>query len=576
MLSPMNWKPIRLSMNGPAITHLFFVEDMVLFPKASLEQLQVLRRLGFCVEGTMEKRKKHKKLIEPESNDYLSKEEQNGSDETLAAKAAEQSSFNITSRSQKAAPLQPNSPHHPVQQGQPAVHLAPSTSPFWLPQRPSCQFPAVTLPATFQPFTSMAAVGTNWQTSPTNGGTSQGSQHQVPNIYYHFSPYPGFPAGPWDPSSWWTHGQQTQPSFNYTFPGSYACFSSEPPPMTNCSATFGESSQRGIIRPMAKLSQKHQQLWQAQSMENVQLWRIMGQLQSEIDDCKNRLIKLEAEVLSLKPSAVEPSAQVIRTGLSGVASKKGRPKRSVPLANVSASPDESHPQARGRKPAANKVQPEPRTLVYEKVVLNKVGKIAQSTLSTRKDNGEKITFDTTYNSVDLEVNGSNLPMTAFHNQAQQESPGIQICGMTTNSSLELKAAADKVDDSKDARQAKQNTGVSAKHMEGTNGETLTLPTSFGTEEPRRNIYNQSLYENGYVMRQGGKLIPGWSFVNEEDVSDELDDAVMLSAKNEKEEEMGDAVSSGSEEIAQTIEDSVAVVKGTVVVPRGHGLEHQQL
>ncbi|KAK8498947.1 hypothetical protein V6N13_028969 [Hibiscus sabdariffa] len=543
----------------------------------------------------MEKRKKHKKLIEPESDDYLvmSKEEQNGSDETLAAKvtkngnssqdpsslndrywhilqgpyttqqAAEQSSFNITSqippvasRSQQAAPLQPNSPYHPVQQGQPAVHLAPSTSPFWLPQRPSYQFPTVTLPATFQPFASMAAVGTNWQPSPTNGGASQGSQHQVPNICYHFSPYPGFP-GPWEPSSWWTLGQQTQPSFNYTFPASYACFSSEPPPMTNCSATFGESSQRGIIRPIAKLSQKHQQLWDAQSMENVQLWRIMGQLQSDIDDCKSRLIKLEAEVSSLKPSADEPSAQVIQTGLSGVASKKGRPKRSVALANASASPDGSHPQARGRNHATDKVQPEPRTLVYEKVVLNKVGKVAQSTSSTRKDNGEKIPFDTTYNSVDLEVNGSNLPMTAFHNQAQKESPGIQLCGMTTNLSLELKAAADKVDDSKDAQQAKQNTGVSAMHMGGTNGETLTLPASFGTEEPRRNIYNQSLCENGYVMRQEGKLIPGWSFVNEEDVSDELDDAVMLSAKNEKEEEMGDDVSSGSEEIAQTIEDSVA-------------------
>lgn len=70
--------------------------------------------------------------------------------------------------------------------------------------------------------------------------------------------------GPWDPSSWWAHGQQSQPSFNYTSPGGYGYFSSAPPAMPNCSATFGESSQRGIIRPTAKLSQKHQQLWEAQ------------------------------------------------------------------------------------------------------------------------------------------------------------------------------------------------------------------------------------------------------------------------------------------------------------------------
>ncbi|GMJ03883.1 hypothetical protein HRI_004057500 [Hibiscus trionum] len=525
----------------------------------------------------MEKRKKHKKFTatasnqESESNDHLSKGEQNQPDETLAAKvtkngsslqdhsslndrysnilqwpyttqqAAEQSSLDITSptpsilasRSQQVAPLQPNSHYHPVQQGQPAVHLAPSTSPFWPPQRPSFQFPAVTVPATFQPFTSMAAVGTDWQPSPMIGGTPPRSQHQVPNICYHFGPYPGFP-GPWEPSSWWTHSQQTQPSFNYTFPGSYSCFSSEPPPPNNCSATFGESSQRGIIQTMGKLSQKHQQLWEAQSMENVQLWKTIGHLQSEIADYKGRLVKLEAEVSSLKPFVEEPFAQVVRTGLSGAASKKWRPKgqRSVGLASASASPDESHPQERGRKPAANKDQPEPRALVYENVVLNKVGKIAQSTSSSRKNN-----------SVGLGINGSNLAMAAFHNQAQQESPGIRICGMTTNSTLEMKAA-----DSKAAEQAKQNTGVSGMRMGGTNGEseTLTLPASFGTEEPGRNIYNQSLYENGYLMREAGKLIPGWSF----DVSD----AVMVSAK---EEEMGDDVSSGSEEIAQIKDDFAA-------------------
>lgn len=69
-----------------------------------------------------------------------------------------------------------------------------------------------------------------------------------------------------------------------------------------------------------------------QSAENVQLWSVIGKLQSEISDYKSRFKKLEAEVLSLKPTADESTARVIRTGLSGgAASKRGRPKRSIRL-----------------------------------------------------------------------------------------------------------------------------------------------------------------------------------------------------------------------------------------------------
>ncbi|KAK6237837.1 hypothetical protein QUC31_003306 [Theobroma cacao] len=547
----------------------------------------------------MEKKKKHQKLVtpssqEPASNDLLSKEEQNQSNEALAAKntktgspseenlsslneqyphilqwtcttqhAAEQSSLNprpcapsLVSRWQQVATLQPNTPNHPILQG----HLAQSTTPFWLPQRHSYQFPAVSVPATFQPFTSIPTVDASCQPSAIIGGTTSRSQQQVPNLCYHFGPYPGFP-GPWDPSSWWAHGQQSQPSFNYTSPGGYGYFSSAPPAMPNCSATFGESSQRGIIRPTAKLSQKHQQLWEAQSVENVQLWSVIGQLQSEIADYKSRLIKLEAEISSLKPSVDEPAAHVIRTGLSGAASKRGRPKRSVASVDVSASPDESHPRARVRKPAAGKVQPEARGLVFEKVALNKLEdrqKTAQSTSSTQKGNGE-IPFVMTNSSVNLEVNGSNLSMPAFNNQVHQEDTGIQICGIDAISSLQMKSSGDKVGDAKAAlsilsQQPKENKeGASVTHMGGTNDETLSWPASVHPEDqPRRSIYNtisQSFYDNGCVIRQAGKLIPGWSFVNEEDASDELEDAVVGSAKDENEEEVGDDVSSKAEEIA---------------------------
>ena len=299
-----------------------------------------------------------------------------------------------------------------------------------------------------------------------------------------------------------------------------------------------------------------------QSAENVQLWSVIGQLQSEIADYKSRLKKLEAEVSSLKSSADEP------TGLSGgAASKRGRPKRSVASFDVSASPDESHPRAKVKKPAASKVQPEARVLVFEKVSLNKLEdrqKTAQSTSTTQKNNGEKIPFVITNSSVNLEVNGSNLSIPAFHNQGHQEVLGIQVCGIDNNSSFEMKSNGGKVDDSKAAlsvlsQQPKENKSVSVIHMGETNGENLTWPASVHPEEPRRSIYNtisQSFYDNSCVIRQAEELIPGWSFVNEEDATDELEDAVEASAKDEKEEEMGDDdVSSGAEEIAQTKDES---------------------
>ncbi|XVF61434.1 hypothetical protein PTKIN_Ptkin08bG0129100 [Pterospermum kingtungense] len=564
----------------------------------------------------MEK-KKHQKIPsassqEPNSNDLLSKEDHNQSNEAVVLakntktgiplqenlsslneqcshihqwpysnqQAAEPSSLYPRPcapspsllpipRWQQVAPLQPNSPNHPVQQGQPAVNLAQSTTPFWPSQRPSYHYPGISVPATLQPFISIATVDASWQPSAIIGRTTPRSQDQVPNLCYHFGPYPGFP-GPWNPSSWWAHGQQSQPPFSYTFPEAYGYFSSAPPPMPNCSASFEESSQRGIIRPTAKLSQKHQQLWEAQSAENVQLWSVIGKLQSEIDDYKSRLTKLEAEVLSLKPTADESTARVSRNGLSGGggAAKRGRPKakRSVASVDLSASPDDAHPQARGKKPAASKVQPEAtRVLVFEKVALNNLEdkqKTAQSNSNTQKVNGENVPFVITNSSVNLEVNGSNVSVPAFHNQVQQEAPGSQICGIDNSSSFEMKSNGDKVDNSKAAlsvlsQQAKENKGVSVTHMGGTiNGKSLSWPASVHPEEPERNMYNaipQSFYDNSCVIREAGKLIPGWSFVNEEDGSDEVEDAAV--AKDENEEEMGDDVSSEAEEMAQTKDES---------------------
>lgn len=66
-------------------------------------------------------------------------------------------------------------------------------------------------------------------------------------------------TGPWNPSSWWVQQQQSIPPFTYTNPGACGYFSS--PSVPGCSAASAPSS---IIQPPAKLSQKHQQLWEAQ------------------------------------------------------------------------------------------------------------------------------------------------------------------------------------------------------------------------------------------------------------------------------------------------------------------------
>jgi len=78
-----------------------------------------------------------------------------------------------------------------------------------------------------------------------------------------------------------------------------------------------------------------------------------------------------------------------------------------------------------------------------------------------------------------------------------------------------------------------------------------------------NIGSQGFYNDGNIIRQKGKIIPGWGYVNEEDASEELEDAVVGSAKDEKEEEMEDDASSGAEEIAQKQDEGGYKMDGAV-------------
>ncbi|XP_031283779.1 uncharacterized protein LOC116142497 [Pistacia vera] len=376
-------------------------------------------------------------------------------------------------------------------------------------------------------------------------------------------------TGPWDPSSWYAQGQQSQLPCTHISPGGYGYASAAPPPSPGCTASLGQPFQRGIIRPLAKLSQKHQQLWEAQSAENVQLWTVIGQLQSEVADYKSRLMKLEAEVSSLRPAVEEPTALVTRTALSGQASKRGRPRKSTAAVDVLPTPDEHYPRARGRKPAAlSKFQSsEPRTLVFEKVNLIKVEdrvKACHSPATTQQENDKKISNIITTSSDNVEVNGSHLMMPAFNSQVQQENPRIHISGIELNSSSKKENIGDNADDSGAdfsvlSQQPKgiHSKGSSATHIGTTANGRFGWPT-INPESCGRNAFNttsQSFYDNGSVIGQGGKHIPGWSFVDEASAPEQLEEGAVGLAKNDNEEEMGEDASTGGEEIAPTKDET---------------------
>ncbi|KAK2656720.1 hypothetical protein Ddye_009772 [Dipteronia dyeriana] len=458
-----------------------------------------------------------------------------------------------------------------VQHGPPPPpHVAQSAMPFWLPPRPGYQSTAVNVPANFQTFTPLGTINANWQQSPAviGGLTSSSNQPQVSNICYPVGyPQPGFP-GPWDSSSWYAQSQQLQPSNMYTLPGGNGYFSPVSPALPGCSASVGQSFQRGIIRPTVKLSQKHQQLWEAQSAENVQLRTVIGQLQTELAEYKSRQMKLETEVSSLKPAVEEPIAQVIGATLSGKASKRGRSRRSAASVDVLATPDESYTRARRRKPAATlcKIQPsEARTLVFEKVVLNKAEKkekAGHSPATTQQETDEKIPNISTDSNSNMEVNGSNLMMPGFDNQVHLENTRIPVSGIELNTSLKAKSTDNvKIDDSNVAisNLSQFSKGKNTKRSSVTHTGTA-VNRNFGWSSSNipgnggRNFLNmsyQDFYDNGSVISQvEGKHIPGWSFINENNALETLNDAVVTSAKDDDEGDVGE-IAGTNDEVAYT-------------------------
>ncbi|XP_021890460.1 uncharacterized protein LOC110809058 [Carica papaya] len=433
-------------------------------------------------------------------------------------------------------------------------HLAQPGAPFWLPQRPAYPFSGLNPSATFQPFTPIRTINAGWQ-ALDRGENSARNQTQFPSFCYHVGyTFPGFP-GSWDPSYCWAQNQRLQPSCT-TLPGPYGYFSSPLlSPIPSCSPQV-QSSQKGIIRPTTKLSQKHQHLWEAQSAENVQLWNFINQLQSEVADYKNRLTKLEEEISCLKPRVEELAAdhQATATGLSAQPSKRRRPKRSLASADVHP-PFESYLRARGRRPASSKLQSEARTLAFEKVRLNKVedkekryhpvGTLPQQNNWIRQDIARNFNDN-------MDKNRANLIMSAFSNQIHHGISGIQTSGIGLEE--ETKAEISKPSVSILSQQV-GNGNNSATYMGTTsNGSHGIWPSSTHSEEGQRNtlyINSQAFSDSGSTIRQGErKANSGWSFVNEEEASEELEAIAVGSSKEENEEEMGDDGSSSADEMGQ--------------------------
>ncbi|KAI4315117.1 hypothetical protein L6164_027963 [Bauhinia variegata] len=453
-----------------------------------------------------------------------------------------------------------------VQQGQ---AFLPSLSPFWQPHQPSGPMLGPNVPTTFQTFTPFGTNGASCQAQPfIAGGTSSRGQPMVPNICYHVGhTFPGFP-GPWDPSSWLGQIYQSQSPYAYSFPGPLS-YTSATPGMHGCLPSVEHSFQRGIIRPPAKLSQKHQQLWEAQSAENVQLWSVINNMQSEVADYKDRVMKLAEEVSSLKQKLEESSGEVIVAG-TGQAPKKGRPKRSI--ASIDALHESQPPRGRGRKPAISKTHSEIKSPIFEKVILRKVENKEKSyhssaTTAVEQENNEKLSGVVTGISSNIGISQSNSMLSTYQ--------GIQICQTALNSASEAKGNFGKDKDMKIAYSElslpskvlnSNNMDISANNIGSTGNGSLGWPSDITCQDSARNVLDidrQGFFHNGSFIKQDGKMTPGWCFTNEEDASEELEGAVVGSSKEENEEEMGDDSSSGAEEIGGTKDEDACTMNDVI-------------
>ncbi|RWR77909.1 pollen-specific leucine-rich repeat extensin-like protein 2 isoform X1 [Cinnamomum micranthum f. kanehirae] len=443
---------------------------------------------------------------------------------------------------------QQNPVNNQTQIGQSQVN--PGAGAFWLPR--TGLHAAST---SHQPITPIVAPDSNWQAPVVVGGASSGPEPM--STYCYQSGY-SYPLG---------------------FPGVYGFFG-VPPPMFDSSLS-GQPHQRGIIPLATKLSQKHQQMWEAQSAENVHLRTALSRMEAEIAAHRSRLMWLEAEVSSLKAhrdSVMEGSVGAA-TVLSVQTSKRGRPKRAIASSSTAVLPfsDDLQPKARRRKTTLScKVEPETKGLNSNKESLkqeedgmkptNQMLGIGTISIQAKDD----IKISTCIDGSVSETDGSKLKLsTDIPSQSTLQnlahlSPVIQISGSRRNCSLESKASG-KEENRKTAfsiptQPAKETNskGTSALQTQMWNSNTLSNDCRRNMLDIRR---SHAFYDDTNIVRHGAKVFSGWSFVNE-DASEEHED-LMGSGKDEG--EMEEDTSSAADEMSQAkAEDNLGTGPSTMI------------
>ncbi|CAL5326096.1 unnamed protein product [Camellia sinensis] len=416
------------------------------------------------------------------------------------------------------------------QPNQPPPHLTQPAMPFWLAQQPGYQ-----LSGANAPFAPVGRTDISWQGPATGGGIS--NQAQIPSFCYHVNyPYPGFPGESLGSHILVGSSATITASLCLFFPRSmwlsFFTVTTNAWLLSRLHSIFSERNHSATTKTFSEAP-----ITMGSSTENVQLWAVVGQLQSELADYKSRLIKLESEVFSEKPTIHEPTTLASGTCLAGQSSKKGRPKKQI-------SSVDALPRPRGRKPAQCNVQAdEAKQRGFRKKSLKK---IEQKENPVQQPNGGNNANVLTKWCSGIEISGPN-PL--FPNQIHNDIPSVGLC------SSELKAIDNENGDSKTVFSmfSHQVKGVEPKGA-SENNENFVSTSNIPSGQYGRDLINIST--QGYfnadanVTGEGMRnVVVGWSFGNEEAAPRSLQNAAVDSANDEDEEMEEDDDSLGAEDIA---------------------------
>lgn len=253
-------------------------------------------------------------------------------------------------------PVHTAMPQPPIQLQQQATaqHGQQSVTQQPLPPGQPSRIPEVSGQSTVRghyPFHSVSA-DSNHDSVHNLGSTT--APHNFPGGYA-FPPPPH--PGHWDLSTWWMYHMQQQAFYPYSFPG---CIGIYPYPIP---APSVGTNQRGFIKAPPGLSQKHCQLWEMQSTENMQLWATTMQLwatvartEAEVSCQRDKILKLEGDLQTMRAhrdALLEASKGRAVPQQAG----RGRAKRTAaaPVAIVGLPASQPSPQVRKARGSLSKV-----------------------------------------------------------------------------------------------------------------------------------------------------------------------------------------------------------------------------